>query len=151
MTLPKGNRRNIVVDGHAYHWHCDPFRLWGNDSYICVQDASGRGPLLKMQWVGIALPHHIESAIRFALANGWRPDGMAILEIGGDSNREPVTFRVKPDDATRYWFYDACYGVFLPRNSDNPNFLERSLSSDRAAEVAEQGDEVERKWRSAED
>ena len=48
------------------------FRLWGNDSFVCVQDAIGRGPLLKIQWVGTALPSHIEAAIRYAHANGWQ-------------------------------------------------------------------------------
>lgn len=130
MTLPKKNRRDIVVDGHTYHWQFDPFRLCGNDSFVCVQDASGRGPLLKMQWVGIALPNHIEAAIRFAHANGWRHDGTNILEIGADSNADPVTFRMKPDGAPRYWFYDDYYGEFSPRNPNNPNILRRMAEAD---------------------
>ena len=130
MTLPKKNRRNIVVDGHEYHWQFNPFRLWGNDSFICVQDASGRGPLLKMQWVGIALPNHIESAIRFAQAKGWQPEGATILEIGADSNSEPVKFRLKPDGAARYWFYDDYYAEYSPRNPNNPNKLRMAMESD---------------------
>ncbi len=125
MTLPRKNRRTIVVDGHTYHWQFDPFRLWGNDSFVCVQDGTGRGPLLKMQWVGIALPNHIEAAIRFAHANGWRPNGKNILEIGANSNENPVTFRIKPDGAPRYWFYDDFYGEYSPRNPNNPNILRR--------------------------
>jgi hypothetical protein len=132
MTLPKKNRRNIVVDGHAYHWQFDPFRLWGNDSFVCVQDATGRGPLLKMQWVGIALPKHIEAAIRFAKLNGWRPDGANICEIGADSNFDPVTFRMKPNGASRYWFYDDYYGVYSPRNPHNPNMLRRAADAENA-------------------
>ena len=130
MTLPKKNRRNIVVDGHKYHWQFDPFRLWGNDSFVCVQDASGRGPLLKMQWVGIALPKHVESAIQFAQKNGWKPDGDKILEIGADSNSEPVSFRLKPDGADRHWFYDDYYGEYSPRNPNNPSVLRRQAESD---------------------
>lgn len=130
MTLPKKNRRNIVVDGHRYHWQFDPFRLWGNDSYVCVQDASGHGPLLKMQWVGIALPKHIEAAIRFALESGWAPDGDSSLEIGADSNSKSVSFRIKPDGADRYWFYDAFYGEYSPRNPNNPNVLARKNEPD---------------------
>lgn len=130
MTLPKKNRRNIVVDSHEYHWQFDPFRLWGNDSFVCVQDASGHGPLMKIQWVGIALPNHVESAIRFAHANGWKPDGDTILEIGADSNAEPIAFQLKPDGADRYWFYDAYYGEFSSRNPNNPNALRRSTDAE---------------------
>jgi hypothetical protein len=132
MTLPKRNRRNIVVDGHAYHWQFDPFRLWGNDSFVCVQDATGRGPLLKMQWVGIALPKHIEAAIRFATLNGWRRDGANNCEIGADSNCDPATFRMKPKGASRYWFYDDYYGVYSPRNPHNPNMLRRAADAENA-------------------
>ena len=130
MTLPKKNRRNIVVDGHAYHWKFDPFRLWGNDSFICVQDATGHGPLLRMQWVGIALPNHIESAIRYSLSNGWNPTDGGIVEIGANSNVEPVIFRTKPDGASRYWYYDDFYGEYSPRNPNNPNILKRQAEID---------------------
>ncbi len=93
---------------------------------------TGRGPLLKMQWVGIALPKHIEAAIRFAKLHGWRPDGASICEIGADSNFDPVTFRVKPNGASRYWFYDDCYGVYSPRNPHNPNMLRRAAEAENA-------------------
>jgi hypothetical protein len=136
MTLPKKNRRNIVVDGHKYHWQFDPFRLWGNDSFVCVQDATGRVPLLKMQWVGIALPNHIEAAIRYAHANGWQPDGANILEIGANSNADPVTFRVKPDGASRYWYYDDFYGQYSPRNPNNPNLLRRGAEVETRNNIA---------------
>jgi len=130
MTLPKKGRRNITVDGLQYHWGFDPFRLFGNDSFICVQDATGHGPLLKIQWVGIALPSHIESAIRFALGHGWTPIIGEILEIGADSRTDRVAFEIKPDGAPRYWFYDKVYGEYSPRNPNNPNVVSRSEKSD---------------------
>jgi hypothetical protein len=109
MTLPKKYRRNIVVDDHKFHWHFHPYRFGVHSSFICVQDASGTGPLLKIQWVGIALPNHVESAIRFAWETGWDPQGKQILEIGVNSLKEPVTFCIKPADASRHWFYDDFY------------------------------------------
>ena len=130
MTLPKKNRRDIVVDGHDYHWQFNPFRLWGNDSFVCVQDASGRGALLKMQWLGIALPKHIELAIRFALSNGWNPGGTNIVEIGANSIDDPVKFQIKPEGASRYWYYDDFYGEYSPRNPTNPNVLRRQAEND---------------------
>lgn len=129
LTLPKKNRRDIVVDGHSYHWQFHPLRLQGKDSFICVQDASGRGPLLKIQWLGIALPNHVETAIRYAIKNGWVSSGTGIIEIGANTVDEPITFRIKPDGASRYWYYDDFYGEYSPRNPNNPNILRQQAEA----------------------
>ena len=99
--------------------------------FICLRSRCDRSrTVTQIQWVGIALPNHIEAAIRFARANGWKPDGDMILEVGADSNAEPVSFCTKPDGADRYWFYDDYYGEYSPRDLNNPNVLRRQAEAD---------------------
>ena len=114
MTLPKKNRRNIVVDDHQYHWHC----CGGfNDAYVRVQAASGKGGLLNVQFVGYATPKHIEQAIRFGLDQGWSPNGKESIEIGGSDENTSIEYELKPDGASRTWFFDRFPFVMIPANS----------------------------------
>ena len=72
VTLPKRNRRDIVVDDVAYHW-----TIGTKDDHrrgtATVQHAPGRGARLIIDVVGTLLPADVANAIRFAIELGWKP------------------------------------------------------------------------------
>ena len=72
MTLPKKNRRAIVVDSVQYHW-----TIGTRDDHrrgtATVQSSSGQGAKLIIDPVGLLTPRSIAEAIRFAISNGWNP------------------------------------------------------------------------------
>ena len=111
MTLPKRNRHDIVIDGVKLHYNYNPYRLHGRESWVCVQDASGHGPLLKIQWIGNSvLPHLVEAAIRYGMSQGWKPNSGTEFDIGIDCRNQLTQFEMKPDDGGRWWFYDDILG-----------------------------------------
>ena len=124
MALPSKNRRNIHVDDIHYHWQFNSFRRLENDAFVVIQHASGVGPKLRIQWVGLIQPQNVRAAIQFAASLGWSHDVGDDIEIGVDSFAEPATFHQCPDDAGRYWFFDKWFGENPDRifNSPMPGF-----------------------------
>jgi len=114
MTLPKRNRHLIVIDGVELHYNFHPHRLHGRESWVCVQDASGCGPLLKIQWIGKSvLPNLVETAVRYGMSQGWTPQSGTELDIGIDCRLDNINLTTKPEDGTRWWFYDEIFGSIM--------------------------------------
>lgn len=112
MTFPKRNRRTIVVDEQKFHWLCRG-EIFA-DAYVRIQDASGQGGLLSVQFVGIVTPRHVAQAIRFARSHGWDPTGKKSVEIGGLVGEVAAEFEMKPEGASATWFFDRYPVTFTP-------------------------------------
>lgn len=69
MTIPKQGRRNITVDGTAYHYMVEFVR----SGRMVIKHSSGRGSCLFVFPKTIMKPVHVADAIRFGLSKGWLP------------------------------------------------------------------------------
>ena len=121
MAIPSKKRKRIDVNGTVYHYSIGR-RL--NDAHTVVQHASGSGPKILIQWVGLIVPRHVRSAIEHALSLGWKHDSGSDLEFGCDSFADPIEFHTRPDNASQYWFFDQWFADNPDRvfNSPMPGF-----------------------------
>jgi len=116
MSLPSKHRKLITVNDVKYHYHFNPFRRLERDAYVVIQHASGEGPKLLIQWVGLVVPRHIRSAVEYAISVGWNNSKGDDFEFGCDSFSEPISFHERPSKASRYWFFDQWF-------ADHPDHL----------------------------
>jgi hypothetical protein len=101
MTMPRKNRRNIVVDMVKYHWSNRSRGAWSE--WIFIQQATGRGPLLKLDCCGVPSLPQLAAGIRFALQQGWDPIRGKPCYLGFKDDSPEGSFVVRDAKSGSYW------------------------------------------------
>jgi len=90
MAWPKKGTRRLVVDGIDFSWHYTGHCPCCSDDVITVGIA-GKPYVLFIDpfpWKFELRPSHVASAIRWAIKNGWSPDGGPTKALSLDYDKD---------------------------------------------------------------
>jgi hypothetical protein len=105
MTMPRKNRRNLIVDGVKYHWieRGHGKEHWLNLGYssgcITFQEAPGRGACLFLVFIEYPTRRDLAEVIRFALQHGWQPSQNKPFYLGFSDAPARERFVVRTKDS----------------------------------------------------